>query len=101
CYDASASNCGNCPTDGCTAGICSHLQSDNSAVCKIQAPSSWTCSRGYYADGVCDCGCGALDPDCMSANEKDCIYCNSTGSCSTAPSCPGTISLTDNSTCTQ
>ncbi len=100
CYDTNSYNCGNCPEDGCTAGICSHLDPQNNAVCKIQAPSSWTCSRAYYGDGVCDCGCGALDPDCASASEQECIYCNSQGSCSTA-ACPGTISLTDNSTCSQ
>jgi hypothetical protein len=28
------------------------------------APEDWTCDPTYYSDGVCDCQCGADDPDC-------------------------------------
>lgn len=26
----------------------------------------WTCERSRYGDGVCDCGCGATDADCVA-----------------------------------
>jgi len=39
-------------------------------------PSEWTCDTGFYADGsFCDCGCGALDPDCSSPSYAACEYC--------------------------
>jgi MYXO-CTERM domain-containing protein len=28
------------------------------------APATWTCDEAAFADGVCDCGCGADDTDC-------------------------------------
>ncbi|HTQ04995.1 MAG TPA: hypothetical protein VMI54_14120 [Polyangiaceae bacterium] len=100
CYDSTSSSCARWPTAGCSAGISSHISATNNATCSIVAPPTWKCSVGYYADGVCDCGCGALDPDCASANSSECVYCNSAGSCSTAK-CPGTISPTDNTSCSQ
>lgn len=33
----------------------------------VEVPDSWSCSRFYFAGGDadgCDCGCGAVDPDC-------------------------------------
>lgn len=27
-------------------------------------PASWTCEPVRFADGVCDCGCNAVDDDC-------------------------------------
>jgi hypothetical protein len=31
------------------------------------APEAWTCDNSYYGtDDGCDCGCGALDPDCAA-----------------------------------
>jgi hypothetical protein len=62
-------------------------------------PAGWTCDPTYYADGSCDCGCGAFDDmDCADATVASCAYCADTGSCSSM-SCPGTIDPTDNSTC--
>ena len=33
-------------------------------------PRAWTCAPAAYGahDGVCHCGCGALDPDCAAGN---------------------------------
>jgi hypothetical protein len=28
-------------------------------------PSEWTCAAALWADGYCDCGCGAADSDCV------------------------------------
>ena len=62
--DCAAKNCGD---NGCgaTCGSC-----DKGAACKIGicVPDAWTCKAAWYGTGeVCDCGCGAPDPDCANA----------------------------------
>ncbi len=37
-----------------------------------QAPARWTCEAAAYEDTVCDCGCGAVDPDCTTATFEGC-----------------------------
>ncbi len=70
----------NCGDDGCggTCGTCA-----GGASCtgdgKCVAPD-WTCLDFYYADGsVCDCSCGAPDPDCAKVALT--AGCPSGGSC--------------------
>jgi hypothetical protein len=61
----------------------------------------WTCPADYYgtADG-CDCGCGALDPDCIDGTVASCEYCGEPGSCSPDfLGCPGNIDPTQNWLC--
>lgn len=52
----------------------------------VQVPTTWTCNEFYYAGGAadgCDCGCGAIDPDCERGSgcaesgcyEASCEYC--------------------------
>lgn len=38
-------------------------------------PEEWTCAEALWADGYCDCGCGAPDSDCVSntCTELGCI----------------------------
>ena len=39
-------------------------------------PSEWSCNVAYYSDGEwCDCGCGALDPDCATPSYDSCEFC--------------------------
>lgn len=60
-------------------------------------PSAWVCSEAFYDDGsLCDCGCGAPDPDCLTDDPFSCDYCD--GGCGTG-SCPANIA-TPNWTCT-
>jgi hypothetical protein len=62
-------------------------------------PAEWTCDQDYYGtDDGCDCGCGALDPDCPDMDIDSCEYCANEGSCS-ATDCPGDIDPMDISTC--
>ena len=36
------------------------------AVVNVQdIPPSWQCVEAWYNDGECDCGCGAVDRDCL------------------------------------
>lgn len=70
----------------------------NNAVC---FPSAWNCNGDFYDDtaDVCDCGCGATDPDCDDGNVGSCQFCNAPGSCSEGSACPGAIDPTDNASC--
>ncbi|HEY3446019.1 MAG TPA: hypothetical protein VGK67_06610 [Myxococcales bacterium] len=89
---------------GATTPVANGCQSSMSSMAFdaaiVSTPSTWTCPSSFYGDGTdCDCGCGALDPDCADATVGSCNWCDDEGSCNTA-ACPGTINPTDNSTCT-
>lgn len=51
-----------CTEPGCTMDTCNFCNSASGRV----ACGGWTCLLARYADGHCDCGCGAADPDCGS-----------------------------------
>ncbi|MFT3774569.1 MAG: hypothetical protein QM820_55130 [Minicystis sp.] len=38
------------------------------------APAEWTCAPEKYGDCKCDCGCGALDPDCDAGACSTCSH---------------------------
>ena len=62
---------GECPTDTtCTAVFGAD---EPVGLCRVPPPAAWKCDATYYNDGsVCDCDCGAWDPDCdNSSNEID------------------------------
>ncbi|HTQ06290.1 MAG TPA: hypothetical protein VMI54_20650 [Polyangiaceae bacterium] len=90
--------CDGWPVEGCSGGNKSHIQPNHNERCTITIPSAWVCDRGYYGDGICDCGCGAVDNDCASSNVSACDNCNDAKSCSQT-ACPGTIVATDNAHC--
>jgi hypothetical protein len=84
-----------------TDGVESCGGSESLSGTRIDAPPGWTCPPDYYgtADG-CDCGCGALDPDCIDGTVASCEYCDGEGSCSPAfSSCPGNIDPAQNWLC--
>jgi cysteine-rich repeat protein len=64
-------------------------------------PPTWTCDPAYFgAQDYCDCGCGALDPDCPDVTAAVCDYCANAGSCfEQGMGCPGPIEPTDNTVC--
>ena len=48
----------------------------------IVVPDTWTCTPGYYGDGLCDCGCGAFDDlDCADQTSAVCEFCEADLSC--------------------
>jgi hypothetical protein len=98
CLVNSSTYCYSCPVEGCSVGYCSRILPHDTSKCVFDVPSTWKCARNFYGDGLCDCGCGAVDRDCASANVGACAACKDEGGCSTT-SCPGTIAPTDNSTC--
>ena len=84
-----------------TDGLESCGGSESLSGTRIDAPPGWTCPVWFYgtADG-CDCGCGALDPDCIDVTVASCEYCDVEGSCSPAFSgCPGDIDPAQNWLC--
>jgi len=63
-------------------------------------PPGWTCDPGYYGtDDGCDCGCGAVDPDCAGATVASCDYCGETGACDEGDDSCSTIDPNNNSVC--
>jgi hypothetical protein len=99
CADATVGSCEFCNEPGsCGTGTCpANIDPDDNSTCTV--PATWTCNVGYYGtlDG-CDCGCGALDPDCSDVTADACVHCNDPGSCGTG-TCPANIDPSDNSTC--
>lgn len=53
------------------------------------APREWTCDPAAYGRGDgCDCGCGALDPDCDGVSAATaCAFCDAVGSCAPKGDC--------------
>jgi hypothetical protein len=51
----------------------------------VSIPAEWTCPDARYAGGQgCDCGCGALDPDCEDETVDSCDNCGPQGACSSS-----------------
>ena len=66
------------PTETCMGGVCEPLP----------IPVAWNCAKTAFADGqTCDCGCGAVDPDCADAL-RPVIGCKSSGACLPSGACP-------------
>lgn len=62
-------------------------------------PPEWTCDPDYYdTDDGCDCGCGALDPDCEDGTVDSCDDCNDEDACSDSEDCSD-INPTENWLC--
>ncbi len=82
---------------------CVHIAS---APVSATFPTDWKCTKGLYGDGLCDCGCGLLDPDCADATVGSCDNCDvaTDGGCSNgadSTTCPANINPTNNAVCTQ
>ncbi len=57
-----------CGDDGC-GGQCGSCGAGSTCSWTNQCvPQAWNCPSNYFKDGqACDCGCGAVDPDCSDA----------------------------------
>lgn len=95
-----------CGSDGC-GGVCGACT--GGATCNgfgLCVPDAWNCPDFYYADdSVCDCACGAPDPDCKKfaltvgcPGAASCdttsglckvSHCNSNGDCTAPKWCVG------------
>ncbi|MCB9736878.1 MAG: hypothetical protein H6745_30220 [Deltaproteobacteria bacterium] len=56
-----------CGDDGC-GGVCGTCGAGESCSDEGRCvPPTWLCADFYFGEGgVCDCGCGAVDPDCAT-----------------------------------
>ena len=72
----------------------SSISPTDNAHCAI--PPQWTCGASSYGDGICNCGCGAVDVDCPDATAASCRFCDQS-SCS--PLQCGGVEPDDNAHC--
>ncbi len=59
--DCSGAGCGE---PGCAVPACQVCFAADGSARDCAAPGTWGCMRALQGDGICDCGCGAPDPDC-------------------------------------
>ena len=78
--DGCGGSCGTCPAgDVCFEGA------------RSCAPQGWACDPFLIGDGLCDCGCGLLDPDCSVGGNPQGIGCPLGVACDPAgATCQGT-----------
>lgn len=67
-------------------------------------PPEWKCDKTYYNDSkICNCECGAYDPDCdnpdLPVMNCDHFFFNSTGTCSKEGRCVFNIEVPKEWTC--
>jgi hypothetical protein len=55
-----------CAMPGCSAPACEICFAADGTLRDCAAPGLFSCESSRRGDGVCDCGCGALDPDCRN-----------------------------------
>lgn len=61
--DADCGVAAGCSEAACDAQACEHCRGADGNLVPCQ---DWDCDAARFGDGVCDCGCGSLDPDCDS-----------------------------------
>ncbi|HEU5075776.1 MAG TPA: hypothetical protein VFU02_16400, partial [Polyangiaceae bacterium] len=100
CSSEELDACETCDASGsCNRGPCPGKIDPADTTSCIPPPADWTCGPEFFRDqGLCHCGCGALDPDCESQDPAECDVCGATGSCANSI-CPGSIDPEDNTTC--
>ena len=42
------------------------------ATAHAQVPAGWSCDEAFFQDGICDCGCDAIDRDCQPGTFEIC-----------------------------
>jgi hypothetical protein len=73
-----------CTADGCETPVCEYC---NTGATRTMCDGDWEsaavgspCDTEFYAiDGLCDCGCGAKDPDCPKGKGCTDKGCNASG----------------------
>ena len=100
CDSESRDECDTCYY-GCSEESCpGPIDADDNAIC-TGVPGAWRCKARFYNDGICDCGCGAVDFDCDPAEFDSCATCNLEGSCSKRDCEEGTVDEDNIAFCTR
>jgi hypothetical protein len=68
-----------CSAPGCSLPVCEACWGEGGELRDCGAPGAWSCERSRLGDGVCDCGCGAPDPDCEPGEGCYVFGCNVVG----------------------
>jgi hypothetical protein len=80
-----------CPEETCGDGVCRVVETrtcDADCGRLNRVPSGWWCPTSSYADGaVCDCECGASDPDCTGEPDLEVRGCSAGRTCSDLGTC--------------
>ncbi len=90
--------CERCNAEGsCSAQACPGIiDLENPMECDPPpVPDTWTCQTYLWANGTCDCGCGAVDVDCANSSPASCDTCIGCGSAL----CPGSLLPGDTTKC--
>lgn len=97
CDPIDPDSCDRCNVQGsCSAQDCpGTINPELISTCiQPEPPPEWICDWFYYGDGSsCDCGCGAIDPDCRGSTPSSCNSCWGCGEC------PGRVDPMDISQC--
>lgn len=74
CLTADLSACEDCSR--CGGAQCPVAVMPGDSTKCSPPPPEWRCEASLYRDGFsCDCGCGALDPDCSGTSYEYCHNC--------------------------
>jgi len=81
-----------------TLGCGSYELCDEGGKCAPTVPVAWTCAKEKYdAIDQCDCGCGAVDPDC--AFDLAVVGCGQGGTCAANGTCVACVPDCDGKLC--
>ena len=88
CSSKDIASCDSCDSPGaCSHRVCpGTINPDSTALCYVPTPPpEWQCDASMYADAkICDCGCGAEDPDCSDNAPESCERCKCGFDCAAA-----------------
>ena len=73
CRTDNVDACYRCP--GCGNVYCPDAVDPEDTTRCLPPPEGWSCDPGAYTDGLCDCGCGIVDPSCAGETSLYCQNC--------------------------
>ncbi len=102
CMDTTSASCEFCDTPGSCSegqgGCPGAIDPIDNSTCDL---TLWTCDNALFdaGDGICNCGCGLIDPDCEGSTIDACTVCSNAGSCTMGNECLGYVRAFNNGQC--
>ncbi len=88
-----------CDASGMALSGCIAFETCEAGLCVSTVAAGWTCAKEAYGNGgLCDCGCGAADPDCADPNVVI-IGCSAGQVCSAAGVCEQCVASCKDKVC--